>query len=345
MILFSFTISLIITVLLSATKRYHMALLYGHHAGPQQLHSGYVPRLGGIAIGGALLAGLMLAEAETQQIFFGMLIASIPVFLAGLAEDITARISANIRLIITLMTGVLFVLINDTSITHINIDRIDWLLQIGWISMGVTVLAIATLTNAVNIIDGLNGLSIGTSIIMVGTIGLIAGNSGDSQLFLIAMICVASLLGCFVINFPFGRIFAGDGGAYLMGALVAMLSILLSERNAGISPFASLIIIFYPFYELVRSTVRRRLAGRKTMAPDKRHLHSLIYAFIARHSRLAPQLSNSVSAILSWSLPLFCVLVAMSDPANSKRLFGGVIITIILYELANLWLKRQIRRR
>jgi len=345
MLISIFTLSLIFSVLLIATARYQNDLVYRKHTGPQQLHSGYVPRFGGIACFAGLLAGYMLSDSAIQTVIFGLLIAAMPVFLIGLTEDITARIPPRIRLAVALLTGVIFIFVTDTSITRVNIDQLDWLLQIGWISACVSILAIATLTNAVNIIDGLNGLSIGTCIIMAGAVGLIAADANDSQLFVIAMICVASMLGCFVINFPFGRIFAGDGGAYLMGAMVAMLTILLSERNAGISPFASLMIIFYPFYELVRSTVRRRLAGRNTMAPDKRHLHSLVFAYISRHSRLEHTGANSLSAAITWLLPCFCVAVAITFPSSSKTLFAGVLIFILLYEAANLWLKKQISRR
>ncbi len=345
MSLITFSISLIISLLLVATAPFHQRVVNRNHSGPQQLHTGYVPRLGGVAIGGALLAGCYGLAGETQYLLFSLLLASAPVLLIGLCEDITARISATIRLVVTLITGLMFIVITDVRITDVHISYIDWMLQISWLSMLVTILAIATLTNAVNIIDGLNGLSIGTTIIMVGAIGIIAKQAGDSQLFIIAMIFGASLLGCFILNFPFGRIFAGDGGAYLSGALVAMLAILLSERNDGISAFASLIIIFYPFYELLRSTIRRKVTGRNTMAPDTRHLHSLIYAYISRNSQLAPYLANSISAVISWSLPLFGAVVALSTPTHSKWLFGGVVVTLILYEIATYWLKQQIVKR
>ena len=93
----------------------------------------------------------------------------------------------------------------------------------------MTVLVITTLTNAVNIIDGLNGLSIGTCIIMAGAVGIIA----DMRMTYISashdLYCKHAWL--FVINFPLGRIFIGDGGAYLMGAIVAMLTILLKAES------------------------------------------------------------------------------------------------------------------
>lgn len=345
MLIFIFTISLIISLVMIVTAPYQNVLLYKRHAGPQQLHSGYVPRLGGIACFAGLLAGYMLSDFEIQAVFFGLLIAVVPVFLIGLTEDITALIAPKIRLVVAVLTGLIFIMVTGISITRVNVDQFDWLLQISWISFFVTVLAITTLTNAVNIIDGLNGLSIGTCIIMAGAVGIIAAYANDSQLYLLAMIFIASMLGCFVINFPLGRIFIGDGGAYLMGAIVAMLTILLSERNPEISPFASLIIVFYPFYELVRSTVRRKLAGRNTMAPDKRHLHSLVFAYISRFSQMTDTGANSLSAAITWLLPCFCVAVAISVPYQTIWLCAGIIMFIIMYELANLWLKKQMSRR
>ena len=154
------------------------------------------------------------------------------------------------------------------------------------------------------------------------------------------MIFIASMLGCFVINFPLGRIFIGDGGAYLMGAIVAMLTILLSERNPEISPFASLIIVFYPFYELVRSTVRRKLAGRNTMAPDKRHLHSLVFAYISRFGQMTDTGANYICSHY-MAASLFLCGGCDSVPYQTIWLCAGIIMFIIMYELANLWLKNR----
>ena len=68
---------------------------------------------------------------------------------------------------------------------------------------------------------------------------------------------VASLFGVFLFNFPFGKIFVGDGGAYFIGAVIAAMAVLLPERNNSVSPYASAIIVIYPFYELMRSFLRR----------------------------------------------------------------------------------------
>ena len=83
MLIFIFTISLIISLVMIVTAPYQNVLLYKRHSGPQQLHTGYVPRLGGIACFAGLLAGYMLSDFEIQAVFFGLLIAVVPVFLIG----------------------------------------------------------------------------------------------------------------------------------------------------------------------------------------------------------------------------------------------------------------------
>ena len=105
--------------------------------------------------------------------------------------------------------------------------------------------------------DGLNGLAAATAMLMIASFGLLAEKFGDTELAMICFLLIASGAGFVVWNFPFGKIFLGDSGAYLLGALAATLSVMLPERNAEISPFSSLLIVIYPFYELIRSFVRR----------------------------------------------------------------------------------------
>ena len=117
--------------------------------------------------------------------------------------------------------------------------------------------------HAINIIDGLNGLASGTCIIILTSIAILSGMSGDGDIKLVALLVLAPTLGFFLLNFPRGLIFLGDGGAYFLGMTVAFVAINLPTRNPEISSFASLLIVSYPIYETMRSYVRRFKKGAR----------------------------------------------------------------------------------
>ena len=182
------------------------------------------------------------------------------------------------------------------SITSVDLKLIDEILNINQISILLTILSIAAFSNAINIIDGLNGLALGSVLFMLLTINILSIYSGDQTLIIICSVMIGLILGLFIYNFPYGKIFLGDGGAYFLGFLIAFLVIILSERNEMISPFISLLIIFYPFYETVRSFVIRISKGfRNTMQPDTGHFHSLAYKYICEKSKIK-FISNNVQA-------------------------------------------------
>ena len=144
-------------------------------------------------------------------------------------------------------------------------------------------LTVAGIANAVNIIDGFNGLASMCAVLMLISIGYVAFQVGDLAVMYMAAIGVGAVLGFFVWNFPLGLIFLGDGGAYFLGFFVAELAILLLHRNPGVSPMFPLLVCIYPVFETVFSIYRRvMLRGQPAGMPDGIHLHSLIYRRVMR---------------------------------------------------------------
>ena len=164
---------------------------------------------------------------------------------------------------------------------------------------------------------------------------------GDIVLAGFAFLYVSSLAGVGVFNFPFGKIFVGDGGAYLMGAVIAMLAILLPERNPEISPFASLLIIIYPFYELLRSLVRRLLLGGNALLPDSKHLHSVMYRGNLMVIGRDKIVRNYVTTLMVLPLPAFCSLWAGLFFESVIFLCAGLFIFAMSYEVLTRIYRRQ----
>jgi UDP-N-acetylmuramyl pentapeptide phosphotransferase/UDP-N-acetylglucosamine-1-phosphate transferase len=145
---------------------------------------------------------------------------------------------------------------------------------------------------------------------------------------------MAATLGFLPVNFPGGRIFLGDGGAFLLGFLVGWLAVLLPMRNAGVSPWASLLACGYPILETLFSIYRKlRRAGYHPGMPDRVHLHMLLHRRVARkvfagRSRL---LQNSLTSPFAWAFALVPGLVALAFPRSTGVLVAGFIVCAALY--------------
>jgi UDP-N-acetylmuramyl pentapeptide phosphotransferase/UDP-N-acetylglucosamine-1-phosphate transferase len=148
------------------------------------------------------------------------------------------------------------------------------------------------------------------AIIVLCSIGVVAWQLGDELVMNVAIVAVGATAGFVVWNYPISKIFLGDGGAYLIGFIVAELLILLVERNPAVSPIYAALVSIYPVFETVFSIYRRRvLRGLPAGKPDAIHLHTLIYRRVvasdARTTDLrAMNLRNSRTSPYLWTLTL-----------------------------------------
>lgn len=335
-------ISFLVCSLIVLTAAYHGVLLSSHLSGPQKLHEGYVPRLAGLGLISGLICAVLFAGAE-QALALCVLLSVLPLFIAGIAEDVTGRISPAIRLAATLFSGLLFVLMCETVISRTQFELIDLMLEVRWVAILLTILSIAAFSNAMNMIDGLNGLSFGTALCMSIAIAFIGQSHGDGMIAFLAFGFAAACFGCFILNFPFGRIFSGDGGAYLMGGVIAMLTILLVDRNPNVSAFSVLLIILYPFYEMMRTIARRLLTRRDAMLPDRKHLHSLIFSYHAR--KMDRKWANPLSAMVIWVFPAGCCVGAVIYAHSTIQLAIAMLAFVFCYELVSWMLKKSLSRK
>ena len=334
--LIGFIISTFITLIILWTVPLHARFTNDSNDGPQKIHQNMTPRIGGLSIFLGMVIIGFLGGFNAHPIFLAAIGATIPVFLGGLVEDLTGRISPRIRLLLAIISGACFVYVSGFTITRVSFAPFDAMLMVPIIAAGFTVFTVTLFVNAINIIDGLNGLSIGTSVLIAGAIAGVAGVVGDIQLMTISMLFVAVILGVGLFNFPKGKIFVGDGGAYFMGAFIAFLAIMLPERNESVSPFVSLLLVIYPSYEMVRSTIRRIVArDTKALQPDQKHLHSLVYQCYVKRNKTALLNQNARAGLTMLIFPLFTSLWAFVSISSAEYAFIGVLIFISGYEIAS----------
>lgn len=256
-------------------------------SGPQKHHCQPTPRIGGLAIKAGLIAGgavMLFADAIPAEHDFGLLLlAALPAFLGGLVEDVTKKVGVFERLLCTMLASGVAGWLMGAILIRLDIPVVDPFLTWGALAIGLTIFAIAGVANAINILDGYNGLVGGFSVIALAAMAWVANQIGDSLVFSVAITLIGAILGFLYWNWPGGRIFLGDGGAYIIGFFLGELSVLLVVRNPEVSPWFPLLMLIHPVIETCFSIFRRKVrAGRSPGEPDNEHLHQLVYRKIGR---------------------------------------------------------------
>ncbi|MGT2460010.1 MraY family glycosyltransferase [Cupriavidus basilensis] len=317
--------------------------------GAQKFHTRAVPRIGGVGIAIALAVQslvLYLEHAKYAAEFALLAVAAVPAFGAGLLEDLTKQVSPRTRLIATVLAALLTVWLLDARVIRLDIPTIDHWLVFLPLSIALTAIAVAGTANAVNIIDGFNGLAVMVVANMFMSIAYVATQVNDWLVLSVAITMVGAMFGFFAWNFPAGLVFLGDGGAYLIGFVLAEAAVMLVMRNPKVSAWYPVLMLIYPIFETLFSIYRKRmLRGISPGIPDGVHLHMLIYKRLMRwavgsrdeRQRLR---RNSLTAPYLWILSLLAVLPASIFWANGMVL----CVFVALFVLTYVWLYWRIVR-
>lgn len=347
--LVSFFLGALFTLLIIKLAKKYQAALDHDLRGVQKVHAHIVPRLGGLGIFCSVLVVAVVTIWRLPSVFeltVSILLCSFIAFGGGVAEDFTQRVSVRNRLSLTLLAALMGYFLLDARVTHIDIPVIDWLLQYLWISLPVTVLLVGGIANAINLIDGFNGLASVVSIIMLLSLGYVALQVGDTFILTISLIVAGATAGFLIWNYPGGLIFLGDGGAYFLGFTLAELAVLLVARNPSVSPWYAALLLIYPAFETLFSVYRRFfLRGRSPGMPDGIHLHSLIFRRLvlwAVGERDARTLTkrNALTSPYLWLLSLLAVGPATLLWKHTLLLIPLCLLFVVTY----IWLYTRIVR-
>ena len=319
------------------------ASLSNLNEGAQQthwIHDWGAKRLGGLCILLGLINGILLhiylAQGTTSSLTAFTIVFSL-MFILGFSEDISQNIKASLRFIFSLLISCSLVGI----ILWINMDRVQTLFSgnILLVVAGSFVLVafVMAVVHGTNMIDGLNGLCSGWTLIALLTISTFNADGFTTHFDGPVWIVMASIAGFYVINFPFGRVFLGDSGAYLIGLICATLVLLtLTERQNWVFLPTYLSAIALPLLEVTWSFIRRCLTKQShPFKPDQLHLHSLLFNYL-RKTRFAGDLSKA-NYFASGILLIFAgvnFLLCFVEPENAALHSGRLIIIIALYFIA-----------
>lgn len=334
-------VSAVVTLLVIRSAHAH-AHISGDHdlSGPQKMHVHAVPRIGGIGIFVGFVASVAMLSWRTSGgvwAAWALLLSSVPAFAMGLWEDLSKAISPRRRLAATVLSGGLGVWLLDAAVTRTGVPGVDVIVAYPAVALVLTLFVVAGVSNAVNIIDGMNGLASMSVVLMLAGLGYVANEAGDMLIVTMAVMTIGATLGFFLWNYPNGLVFLGDGGAYFLGFILAELSIMLVHRNPGVSPFCPVLICAYPIVETLFSMYRRKVVrGRAVAMADGIHLHTLIYRRLMRWaigSKNAAILTrrNAATAPYLWVMCACCVVPAVFWWESTPVMLTSIAVFCAIY--------------
>jgi UDP-N-acetylmuramyl pentapeptide phosphotransferase/UDP-N-acetylglucosamine-1-phosphate transferase len=332
----AFGVSLLVSVILVLTTRLHGAYSMDGVTGIQKAHKIPTPRIGGIALVAGVFAAWVVAMPARKEILGPLLLAGLPAFVFGLAEDLTKKVSVASRLLATMASGVLGWWLTGIAITSVDIDFLNPFLCIPIISVLFTAVAIGGVANSINIIDGFNGLASGFVMFALIGVAAIALSVHDLNLTLACLAVAAAVMGFWLVNWPWGKLFMGDGGSYFGGFALAWACVMLIERNGKITAFAPLLVCIHPVTEVLFSMYRRKVRQTQIGQPDRLHLHSLIMRrFVRRRLGHGHSMTNPITGILLALMSVPAIVAANVVAQNT--LLGAIVCLVFVLGYVTLY--------
>jgi len=345
----SFICSAMLTLLVIKQAKLHEPALDCDFQGVQRAHTHLVARIGGLPIYLAVVLTAAISiwrEPALMQMLAVLLVCAFVAFIGGIVEDYTGTVRASRRLMLTMAGALLGYFLLDAKIARIDLPFGFVLLASSWVAAPLTVLAVAGIANAVNIIDGFNGLASMVTICMLLSLAYVALRVDDMFVLITALMVAGATAGFLIWNYPVGLIFLGDGGAYFIGFMLGELALMLVMRNPEVSTWYAALLLIYPAFETIFSAYRRMFVrGKSPALPDGIHLHSLIFRRIvkwtvgAKEARALLKRNARTSPYL-WLFSLMAVVPATVFWQNTIVL----IVFCLLFMISYLWLYARIVR-
>ena len=286
----------------------------------RKVHARIMPRLGGLAIFGAFMIGILLLKFVTNfqsDYLYAILIAATIIVITGIVDDMR-EISAKAKLLGQIIAACIVVFVGGIQIENINLP-FGGELEFGWLGIPFTIIWIVGITNAINLIDGLDGLAAGVSTIALITLAVMAMIMGNGIVIAMAAILAAATIGFLFFNFHPAKIFMGDTGALFLGFMIAVLALLGFKNVAVISFVIPVIMLGVPISDTFFAIVRRLRSGKKWSDPDKSHLH---------HRLLDVGFSHSQTVMIIYAMAAMFGLAAVIF--SMAKVWGAILLIAVI---------------
>jgi UDP-GlcNAc:undecaprenyl-phosphate GlcNAc-1-phosphate transferase len=313
----------------------------------RKIHVGDVPRLGGLGFSLAFALAAVVISFTARESYFGfrflpVIIGMFLILFFGIFDDFRP-LAPRVKLSVQIIAAVL-VVIPDYTFHSLSFAGLDFLKDLNWLRYPLTVLWLVGLSNALNFIDGVDGLAGGIALLAALTYALIFASFANSGSVVLFCVCLAAIVGGFLVfNLPVPRakIFMGDGGSQFLGFMLAVLPLLnrgSAERELPLFYAATLLMI--PILDTTAAVWRRLRDHRRIDSPDRAHIH---------HKLMNMGLdARGVDAVLYGLQVVLCILVFISLRVHgllSAAVLGIAYVTGIGFFCAVHFLNQRVTNR
>ena len=307
------------------------ALLDKDFTKPQAFHDTPVTRSGGIAVIISFSVFFIIYNLLYDQVLYDYIFISYSVFIVGFLDDLKIDISPLTRLIIMIFLVFILTYFLPIKIFNIDVPFLTLLMSSHFFSSIFVLLCFLFIINGANLIDGFNGLLTINLIIINIILTYINFNNGNLEFSILLISQIIILFSFLLFNFPSAKIFLGDSGAYTLGAMTGLNTIITNNLNPLISSFFFCTLLFYLFFEVFFSFLRKILEKKSPIYPDDKHLHMLIFYKISNiYGKSRSNYLNSIIINLLYLILIIPGLYLMKDPQLSRYWF---FILLLIYML------------
>jgi len=320
--------------------------------GGRKTHGGPIPRIGGVAVffgfvaglgAAAFLAGFLFEPIQVNVYWPGMVIASTLIFLVGLVDDLWGlryywKFAVQIACAVYVW--------NCGFRVELITQPLGGSAEVGWFSLPITVLWIVGITNAVNLIDGLDGLAVGTALITTLATAVIAFAMKNLGVAAACIALAGSLIGFLRYNFNPAQIFLGDSGSMFLGFVLAVASVRGSQKlPTAVVILVPLLVLALPLIDTGLAVVRRvyRLShqGRQSDRVTRYVLRNLNHVFLPdrdhiHHRLIDSGLSHRGAVLILYGVGLASALVAFVLTFVNSREIGFLLLGVLVGTMAAL---------
>ena len=303
----------------------------------QRIHENEIPRLGGLIIFFFVFIFIFSNSIDTYtkhelSLFSFICFCAVPIFLIGFCEDIYQNTSPYLRLFVMFVSATVVIIFSNIQLPILTIPVIGSFISNSILIYPFFIISVVIFMNGVNMIDGSNGLMPMTALGQLASLIFLSNVTGDYQLINFLLLLAFPLIIFTFFNYPFGKIFMGDLGAYVYGFFIAIMTIIFFGRNPVLPSWGAVLILFYPLIEIFFSYYRKIFYDKiSPLYPDSYHIHLKMYHLLSnkiKKRRVANGLVMPTLSIL-WLSP--CILITWFYDS-----LLGILISLVVLIVAYL---------
>ena len=298
---------------------------------PQAFHQSATSRGGGIAGIISFNIFFIINYLIYSKFLLDYFFISNLMFLVGFLDDIKIKISPLNRLVLMILFLLILIHFIPIKILNIDVPVLSSFLKNNIFSILFLLLCFLFVINGANLIDGFNGLLAINLIIINIILTYVNVQNANTELsfFIIGQIII--LLSFLLFNFPNAKIFLGDSGSYLLGSITALNTIMTNNLNPNYSSFFFCILLFYIFFEVFFSFLRKVVQKKSPIHPDNKHLHMLAFEKISfKFGREKGNYINSLVINTAYSVLVIPSIIFAKNPLISRYWFFFLIVVYLL---------------